>query len=74
MKVYTAFLVTCIGYHDDSYKQTMLGLYTHFSLKKVIENHVNMVPNALLTRKRVVLQASQVDLIITFVMHNISVP
>ena len=37
-------------YHDDSYKQTMLGLYTHFS-RKMIENHVNMVPNALLTRK-----------------------
>ena len=31
MKVYTAFLVTCVGYHDDSYKQTMLGLYFHFS-------------------------------------------
>jgi len=30
-KVYTTFLVTCVGYHDDSYKQTMLGLYTYFS-------------------------------------------
>ena len=25
--------------------------YTLISLKKMIENHVNMVPNALLTRK-----------------------
>jgi len=33
MKVYTTFLVTCVGYHDDSYKQTMLGLYTHFTEK-----------------------------------------
>jgi len=73
LKVYTAFLVTCIGYHDDSYKQTMLGLYTHFSWK-MIENHVNMVPNALLIRKMVVLWASHVDLIFTFVMHSISVP
>ena len=31
MKVYTTFLVTCVGYHDDGYKPTMLGLYTHFS-------------------------------------------
>ena len=30
-EVYTTFLVTCVGYHDDSYKQIMLGLYTHFS-------------------------------------------
>ena len=73
MKVYTAFLVTCVGYHDDSYKQTMLGLYTYFSWK-MIENHMNMVPNALLTKKWVVLRASHVNLIITFVMHNISVP
>ena len=52
MKVYTIFLVTCVGYHDDSYKQTMLGLYTHLSLKKnMIENHMSMVPNAWLTRK-----------------------
>ena len=50
MKVYTTFLGTCVGYHDDSYKQTMLGLYTYFS-GKMIENHMNMVPNALLTRK-----------------------
>ena len=50
VKVYTTFLVTCVGYHDDSYKQTMLGLYTCFSWK-MIENHVNMVPNTLLTRK-----------------------
>ena len=28
-EVYTT--VTCVGYHDDSYKQTMLGLYPHFS-------------------------------------------
>jgi len=47
-EVYT--IVTCVGYHADSYKQTMLGIYTHFS-SKMIENHVNMVPNALLTRK-----------------------
>jgi len=50
MKVYTAFLVTYVGYHDDSYKQIMFGLYAHFSWK-MIENHVNIVPNALLTRK-----------------------
>jgi len=28
---HTAFLVTCVGYHDDGHKPTMLGLYTHFS-------------------------------------------
>jgi len=28
-EVYTT--VTYVRYHDDSYKQTMLGLYTHFS-------------------------------------------
>ena len=50
MKVHTAFLVACVRYHEDSYKQTTLGLYIHFSWK-IIENHVNMVPNALLTRK-----------------------
>ena len=49
-EVYTTFLVTCVGYHDDSNKQTMWGLYTHVSLK-MIENHVNMVPNAWLSRK-----------------------
>ena len=64
MKVYTTFLVTCVGYHDDSCKQTMLGLYTHFSWK-MIENHVNMVTNAWLTKKMMVLKASHVDLIIT---------
>ena len=32
-EVYTIFLVICVGYHDDSYKHTMLGFYTHFSLK-----------------------------------------
>jgi len=44
----TTFLVTCVGYHEDGYKPTMLGLYTHFSIKKkmMIENHVNVVPNA----------------------------
>jgi len=30
-EVYTTSLVTCVGYHKDSYKKTMLGLYTHFS-------------------------------------------
>ena len=49
-EVYATFLVTCVQYHDDCYTQTMLGLYTHF-FKKMIENHVNMVPNALLSRK-----------------------
>jgi len=49
-KVYTIFLVTCVGYHDDGYKPTMLELYTYFSWK-MIENHVNMIPNAWLTRK-----------------------
>ena len=33
MKVYTTFLVTCVGYHNDGYQPTMLGLYTHFSKK-----------------------------------------
>jgi len=27
-EVYTTSLVTWVGYHDDSYKQTILGLYT----------------------------------------------
>jgi len=31
---HTTFLVTCVGYHDDGYKPTMLGLYTYFSIKK----------------------------------------
>jgi len=66
---HTTFIVTCVGYHNDGYKPTMLGLYAHFSLK-MIENHVNMVPNAWLTRKMMVLQASHVDLIITFAMHK----
>jgi len=30
---HTTFLVTCVGYHDDVYKPTMLGLFTHFSKK-----------------------------------------
>ena len=47
---HTTFLVTCVGYHDDGHKPTMLGLYTHLS-KKMIENHVNMVPSAWLIRK-----------------------
>jgi len=34
MKVYATFLVTCVGYHDDGYKPTMSGLYTHLSLKR----------------------------------------
>ena len=33
MEVHTTFLVTCVGYHDDGYNPTMLGLYTHFSKK-----------------------------------------
>ena len=49
-KVFILFLVTCVGYHDDGYKPTMLELYTYFSWK-MIENHVNMIPNAWLTRK-----------------------
>jgi len=32
-KAYTVFLVTCIGYHGNSYKQTMVGLYIPFSWK-----------------------------------------
>ena len=55
---HTIFLVTCVGYHDNGYKPTMLGLYTYFSKKK-IENHVNVVPNAWITRKMMVLQSSQ---------------
>ena len=30
IKGHTTFLVTCVGYHDNGYKPTMLGLYTHF--------------------------------------------
>jgi len=30
---HTTFLVTSVRYHDDGYKPTMLGLYTHFSKK-----------------------------------------
>ena len=44
--------------------------YTPISLKKMIENHVNVVPNAWLTRKMMVRRASHVDLIITFAMHK----
>jgi len=33
MKVYTTCLVTCVGYHDDGYEPTMLGLYTRFCKK-----------------------------------------
>ena len=62
------------GYHDDGYKPTMLGLYTHLSWKKgwkkIIKNHVNVVPNAWLTRKMVVPRASHVNLIIAFSMHK----
>ena len=47
--------------------------YTPIS-KKMIENHVNMVPNAWLTRKMVVPKASHVNPIIAFVMHSISMP
>jgi len=70
VKVHTTFLVTCVGYHDDSYKPTMLGLYARFS-KKMIENHV---PNAWLTRKMMVPRASHVNPIISFAMHSISMP
>ena len=49
-EVYTTFLDTCVGHHDDNYKLSMFGLYTNFSWK-IFENHVNMVPNAWLTRK-----------------------
>jgi len=34
---HTAFLVACVGYHDDGYKPTMLGLYTHL-YKKIEKN------------------------------------
>ena len=33
VKVHTALLVAYVEYHDDSYKQNMLGLYTSFSWK-----------------------------------------
>ena len=70
---HTTFLVTCVGYHDNGYKPTMLGLYTHFSRKK-FENHVNVVPNAWLTRKMMVPRASYINLIIVFAMHSLSMP
>jgi len=34
-KGHTTFFVTCVGYHDNGYKPTMLGLYTHLSKKKL---------------------------------------
>jgi len=72
---HTTFLVTCVGYHDNGYRPTLLGLYTHFSKKmKMIENDVNMVPNAWFTRKVVVPRASHANLIIAFSMHSISMP
>ena len=40
----------------------------------MIENHVNMVPNAWLIRKMVVHRASHVNLIIELAMHSISMP
>ena len=40
----------------------------------MIENHVNMVPNAWLIRKMVVPRASHVNPIIAFAMHIISMP
>ena len=42
LNVHTTFLVTCVGYH--------VGIIHPF-LKKMIENNVNVVPNAWLTRK-----------------------
>ena len=38
----------------------------------MIENYMNVVPNAWLTRKMVVPKASYVNLIITFTMHSLS--
>ena len=43
--------------------------YTLISLKKMIENHVNMVPNAWLTRKWCFFR--HLNLIITFAMHSL---
>ena len=50
-EVYTTFLVSCVV------GTMMIAInkpcwdYTLISLKKMIENHENMVPNAFLTRK-----------------------
>ena len=52
----------------------LCGDYTPISLKKMIENHVNVVPNAWLTRKMMVPRASHVNLIIAFSVHSISMP
>ena len=68
-KGHTTFLVTCVGYQDNGYKPTMLGLYTHLSKKK-IENHVNVVPNAWLTRKMMFLRASQSHNYICYAYHE----
>ena len=40
----------------------------------MIENHVNVVADAWLTRKMVVRRASHVNLIIAFAMHSVSMP
>ena len=48
--------------------------YTPISLEKKFENHVNVVPNAWLTRKMMVPRASHINLIISFAMHSISMP
>ena len=47
MKVCTAFLVACIGYHGNDYKQTMIE-FIHFFPSTMIESFKNMIPNVLL--------------------------
>jgi len=56
---HTTFLVTCVGYHDDGYKPTKLGLYTHFSKNKWL---------------KIIWIFRDLNLIITFSMHIISMP
>ena len=50
VKACTTFLVACVGYHGNNYKQTMIG-FIYFFLSTMIESCMNMVPNALLIRK-----------------------
>ena len=50
VEIYTTFLVACVGYHGNDYKQTMIG-FMHFFFSMMTGSCMNMVPNALLIRK-----------------------
>jgi len=65
MEVYTTCLVTCVlGTMMMAINQPCWDCKL-ISLQKMIEDHMNMVPNEWLTRKMMVLRESHVNLIIT---------